>query len=291
MNMKRFTEFTHNLSGAMMLIGQTLISAFFVIIILCLVLFVEIQRVAHGIQLFEQSPQSAYTGAFVLVMMLLTLEFVIHYIETKSGYHQEQKRDFSLRIVCQWLAYFVGYGDSWQARLKSPAQSIKSYSRLLTVTILALALGGSMSDALATVQGNWMQGLQTIILESSLLEIVEWGGGLLFALALVVGAQRLTAYVAQRASETLISADTHADISVQTISKKDQDTEPVIHIVEPDIYLLDAEHPEYKVTCDCGWERTYDNADSSQRGLSAHQQKCSIYQEYAKNEQLVEVTS
>ena len=72
--MQRFTETTHNLSGAIMLTGQTLISAFFVIVILVLVLIVEIQRVAHGILLFEQSENLAYLGAFVLVMMLLTLE-------------------------------------------------------------------------------------------------------------------------------------------------------------------------------------------------------------------------
>ncbi len=277
MTMSRFTELMHNLSGAMMLIGQTLISAFFVIIILCLVLFVEIQRVAHGIQLFEQSPGLAYFGAFVLVMMLLTLEFVIHYVESKSGYHQQRKTEFSLRLFAQWMKYFLGLSDSWKPRHKSPANAIKTYSRLLTITILALALGGSMSEALSTVQGNWIAGLRTIALESSLLEIVEWSGGLLFALALVVGAQRLTAYVAQRASETLAeTSDTPQPVSPEHHDIFDYQT--------PDIILIDAEHPEFISECICGWQKQYDNADSSQRGLNAHQQKCSIYQEYAETE-------
>lgn len=298
MTMSRFTELMHNLSGAIMLFGQTLISAFFVVIILCLVLFVEIQRVAHGIQLFEQSPKSAYTGAFVLVMMLLTLEFVIHYIESKSDYHQERKSDFSLRHFGQWFLYFIGYQDkdkgiTWQARLKSPAQAIKSYSRLLTMTILALALGGSMSDALANVSGNWMQGLQTILLESSLLEIVEWSGGLLFALALVVGAQRLTAYVAQRASETLLSNDNQGDIEIQAdYEKEKRDYSEDEHVDrEINIFTLDDTsealpfdgvefHEEHTASCEfCSWTKNgYDSEVNARRGLSMHQRSCELYQ-------------
>lgn len=291
-SMKQFTETTHNLSGAIMLTGQTLISAFFVIVILVLVLIVEIQRVAHGILLFEQSENLAYLGAFVLVMMLLTLEFVVHYVEAKNDYHEQLQTQFSLRLTWQWIVYASGFSDQWQPRHKSPAQSIKSYSRLLTLTILALAVAGSMSSAINNIDGNWIDGLQAIAMQSTLAEIIEWTGGLLFALALVIGTQRLTAYVAQRASETLIEASDSItpDTKVQvTETQLEQLSEPIIHIVEPELPLLDAEHPEFTVDCVCGWTKTYDNPDSSQRGLNAHQQKCSIYQEYANNEQLLEV--
>ena len=282
--MQRFTETTHNLSGAIMLTGQTLISAFFVIVILVLVLIVEIQRVAHGILLFEQSENLAYLGAFVLVMMLLTLEFVVHYVEAKNDYHEELQTENSFRVWWESVAYFWGWRDDWTPRHKSPAQSIKSYSRLLTSTILALAVAGSMSGAISQVDGNWINGLQQIALQSTLAEIIQWTGGLLFALALVIGTQRLTAYVAQRASETLLEASSSVapETSLQIVEPQDlQKPDPVIHIVEPELPLLDAEHPEYTVNCVCGWTKTYDNADSSQRGLNAHQQKCSIYQEYA----------
>lgn len=302
MTMTRFTEMMHNISGAMMLGGQTLISAFFVIVILILVLFVEIQRVAHGIELFEKSTKLAYLGAFVLVMMLLTLEFVIHYIESKTGYHQQRKRDFSFRLMWQWLVYVSGFGDTWQERLKSPAQSIKTYSRLLTMTILALALGGSMSEALASVSGNWIQGLQTIALESSLLEIVEWTGGLLFALALVIGAQRLTAYVAQRAAETLSQSsdgqsidDTEAieaDYAVTVdLPANDQQALPFIEATKmiqnvsanPLLPTVDLGHI---ASCpDCGWTSTpKDTEANANRALSMHQRKCEVCNQ-------VEVTS
>lgn len=290
--MTRFTETMHNISGGLMLFGQTMISAFFVIVILCLVLFVEIQRVAHGIQLFELSTELAYFGAFVVVMMLLTLEFVIHYVESKNGYHQERKSDFSLRLLWQWLFYFLGVGDSWQARLKSPAQSIKSYSRLLTVTILALALGGSMKEAISKVQGNWIQGLQTIALESSLLEIVEWSGGLLFALALVIGAQRLTAYVAQRASETLVNdSDTRSTeyaTEIETVypvtvdlPANNQQALPFAEIenfsvIVPDVTLQPMADLGHIAVCDdCGWTSSpKDSEVNANRSLAMHRRNC-----------------
>lgn len=294
MTMTRFTEMMHNVSGALMLGGQTLISAFFVIVILILVLAVEIQRVAHGILLFEQSTNLSYLGAFVLVMMLLTLEFVIHYVESKTGYHQQQKSHFSLRILWRWLKYVSGYentdnGVTWNERLKSPAHSIKSYSRLLTVTILALALGGSMSETLASVSGNWMTGLQTIALESSLLEIVEWSGGLLFALALVIGAQRLTAYVAQRASETLAqsSQDEYVDseININPLENHQDllDTQPSPALTAyDDSYLLqEPEEPEEPETfssecliSECDWHgQDYSEERYARQALKMHMKK------------------
>lgn len=280
--MKQFTEGMHNLSGALMLIGQTLISAFFVIVILVLVLAVEIQRVAHGIQLFETQDNLAYLGAFVLVMMLLTLEFVIHYVEAKHGYEAKRQQDFSLRHFFNWLGYFLGGSKHWQPRLKSPAQEIKSYSRLLTITILALALGGSMSDALAQVSGNWISGLQQIALESTLLELVEWFGGLLFALALVVGAQRLTSYVAQRASETLVQAQTDNEVPVlplETASTLENDA-----YIDSEINISDESDTEPQnmvaVCEDCGWESSPKPTFKRVRmSLNQHRKTCKKYQE------------
>lgn len=271
--MKKFTELMHNVSGALMLIGQTLISAFFVIVILVLVLVVEIQRVAHGIQLFEQASNLAYFGAFVLVMMLLTLEFVIHYVESKSGFHQEQKTKFSLKVAAGSLKYFLGYDNGWKPRYKSPAHEIKSYSRLLTMTILALALGGSMTDALSSVSGSWIQGLQTIALESSILEIVEWSGGLLFALALVIGAQRLTAYVAARAAETLQSSEPQSpqkneSVYPVTVNLPEIDQKPLPHI--------GYENLDHIAICDdCGWQSSpKDSEVNASRALSMHRRSC-----------------
>lgn len=64
--------------------------------------------------------------------------------------------------------------------------------------------------------------------------------------------------------------------------------QPAIEIL-PEINLLEAENPTFIVACDCDWTREYSNADSSQRGLNAHQQKCKIYQGIAQME-FVEVS-
>lgn len=276
-SMQEFTELMHNLSGALMLFGQTLISAFFVIVILGLVLFVEIQRVAHGIQLFEASEQLAYLGAFVLVMMLLTLEFVVHYVETKHGYHDDLKTNFSLRLFGQWLQYVIGWGDEWEARHKSPAHEIKSYSNLLIATILALAVAGSMSSAISEIDGNWMQGVQAIATQSTLAELIEWIGGLLFALALVVGTQRLTSYVAQRASETLVSSDKPKQTIKHDIGINQQDI--AIVSINPDMasWIVDPDSL-HDITCpDCGKEFTgYDTERKAQLALQAHKRHCDV---------------
>src|SRR5690606_1250205 len=140
---------------------------------------------------------------------------IVHYVETKEGYHQAVQHAFSLRQMREWLKYFFGVGQHYQPRVLSPAQRIKSYSRLLTLTILALALGGSMDTAISQVQGTWTEGLQAILFQSTLAEMVEWIAGVLFALTLVLGSQRITAYVAQRAAETL--SEKHAPyVSEQT---------------------------------------------------------------------------
>lgn len=278
--MKQFTDWMHSLSGALMVIGQTLIAAFGVIVILVFVVIVEIQRVAHGVQLFEEN--GAYTGAGVLVLLLLTLEFIVHYVETKHGYHHEQQNAFSLRQFREWLKYFIGFGQHYTARPLSPAQRIKSYSQLLTLTILALALGGSMDTAISQVQGTWIQGLQAILFQSSLAEIVEWIAGVLFALTLVIGSQRITAYVAQRAAETLEQSSVETVGQVTAIPEQgdntvmqDFDSESAV-IAFDDIviaeWLIDAEN-SYIETCeDCDWStEAKDSQDSAVRALRAHQ--------------------
>lgn len=293
--MQQFTETTHNLSGAIMLTGQTLISAFFVIVILVLVLIVEIQRVAHGILLFEQSENLAYLGAFVLVMMLLTLEFVVHYVEAKNDYHEELQTENSFRVWWESVAYFWGWRKDWKPRHKSPAQSIKSYSRLLTSTILALAVAGSMSGAISQVDGNWISGLEQIALQSTLAEIIQWTGGLLFALALVIGTQRLTAYVAQRASETLLEASSNVSIDKYvdtTINMKSSinhqeldDTQPLIVTnVYDDADLLQQEE-NHAISCPhCEWSNDgYSSERYANQALKMHIK--------ANHQELLEVVS
>lgn len=57
-------------------------------------------------------------------------------------------------------------------------------------------------------------------------------------------------------------------------------------IEDASVNLLQAENPTFEAVCECGWSKTYDNADSQWRGLNAHQQKCEFHQQNAEIEVL-----
>lgn len=275
LTMPKFTQDMHNVSGAAMLIGQTMISAFFVLVILCLILVVDIQRVSHGIALFEAGEWLAIGGAFVMVMALMTLEFVSHYIEAKNGYHKPAKKHLSWRLIVEWWDYFSGQGDSWKAREKSPALHIRKYAGLLKIAILLLALTGSMADEIATVNGTWLDGLIQIATESTLLEFVRYTTSLIYTYALVSGAELLTGYVAQRASETLLGSNGHNhEIHHEVIAYGHAAS--VVNI-NPDMadWYLNPEHVHISECSACGWESDEKaSEDSAMRALRAHKLNC-----------------
>jgi|GEM_PF-6204438 len=282
MTMTRFTEMMHNVSGALMLGGQTLIAAFFVVVILILILVVDIQRVSHGIALFEDGKWLTIGGGFVLIMALMTLEFVAHYIEAKYNYHKPAKKHLSWRLIVEWWDYFSGQNDSWKAREKTPALHIRKYAGTLKIAILMLALAGSMADEISTLPGNWIDGFVDIGTQSSLLDMVRYTTSLLYTYVLVSGAELLTAYVANRAAEygkQAVSGDTNTVQEVAELSEH-QSIVSVMDIEPASPDLLNAEY--HRVECICGWSKEYDNANSSAKGLKAHQQSCKIYQDFAK---------
>lgn len=275
LTMPKFTQDMHNVSGAAMLIGQTMISAFFVLVILCLILVVDIQRVSHGIALFEAGEWLAIGGAFVMVMALMTLEFVSHYIEAKYGYHKPAKKHLSWRLMVEWWDYFSGQGDSWKAREKSPALHIRKYAGLLKIAILLLALTGSMADEIATVDGTWLDGLIQIATQSTLLEFVRYTTSLIYTYALVSGAELLTGYVAQRASETLLGSktDSHDIYHEKVIDGHELSVVNINHDMAD--WYVDPNEIHVSECPDCGWisdEKTSEM--SAMQALRGHKLNC-----------------
>jgi hypothetical protein len=180
---------------------QTLIIAFGVPLVLVLLLIVEQQRVVHGILLFESDVGLASFAAWALVLLNLTLEFTIEYIESRTGYTASVPTRPSLRIWAHHAAYAVGLGRNWRIQNLSPAARYKNLLRLVTFTILALALAGSMRGVIEQVVGTWHEALVHILTGSSLSLMLTWTGGLLFAAAAVLAAQGLSRYVAVRCAE------------------------------------------------------------------------------------------
>lgn len=183
--------------------AQTVIVSLGIPLVLILLLIVEQQRVLHGIALFESDRALAEFAATALVLLNLVLEFQVHYIEDKAGYQESQASAWSFRIGWQSAAYTLGFGETWIPRALSPANRYKRLLRLVTFTILSLALVGSMRAVIEVTNGAWYEAVVSILTDSSLLLMMTWLGGLLFAAAAVLSAQGLSRYVAIRCVEII----------------------------------------------------------------------------------------
>lgn len=182
-------------------LAQTIIVSLGVPVVLVLLLVVEHHRVVEGILLFDQNTTFASFAAAALVVLNLVLEFQVHYVEHRAGYEDERRSRWSLRIWSRNMAYRLGLGDDWTVQHLSPAARYKRLLSLVTFTILALALVGSMRTVIQDVDGAWYVGMVSVVTDSSLLLMMTWTGGLLFAAAAVLSAQGLSRYVANRCVE------------------------------------------------------------------------------------------
>lgn len=189
------------IGDVMLTFSQTAIVAFGVPIVLILLLIVEQQRVVHGIGLFEVDFHLASFAAWAMVILNLIMEFLVHHVEEREGYIQQAEYVFSLRLWFNRVRYVIGFGDDWQPYPQSPAQRFRRILNLITFTILALALAGSMRPIIAQMSGAWYEALAAIVTRSTLAQGFTWLGGLLFAGAAVLSAQGLSRYVAIRCVE------------------------------------------------------------------------------------------
>lgn len=188
-------------------IAQTMIVSLGAPVILVLLLVVEHHRVVEGIKLFDSNPTFAGFAAFALVLLNLVLEFTVHHVEHKSGWMDRPRSQWSIRIWVKNTAYLIGLGDDWTPRQLSPATRYRRLLRLVTWTILALALFGSMRTVIESTNGRWYDAIVSIVVESDLAQITTWLAGLLFAAAAVISAQGLSRYVAILCVEILARVD------------------------------------------------------------------------------------
>lgn len=220
----------HQTSDVIQVFVQSLLTSFGLMVILVGVLWVEGVRVYEGISLFD--PNVAVGGAVVLVMMNTVLEFIIHWVEHQNNWINPPRYQFSFALVARRLSYIIGKEKNFTPLAKSPAHEFKVYMRLLTAGILFIALVGSMKEAISGVNGNWFDGFISIFTQSTLAEFTTWLSGFIFALITVVGAQRLTAYVAKRVTETLAHAET-----LGTSNTLDYEIQQAIENVTHEVYM------------------------------------------------------
>ncbi len=206
----RLLEFIISTGETLLTFSQTIIVSLGVPLVLVLLLIVEHQRVVHGIALFEADYALASFAAAALVLLNLVLEFQVHYVEHSAGYIAARSQKWSFRIWLTNAAYTAGIGENWQAQEHSPAHRYKVLLNIVTFTILALALAGSMKSVIQATPGAWYDALVTIVTQSDLLTILTWAGGLLFAAAAVLSAQGLSRYVAIRTVEIVAQMEARA---------------------------------------------------------------------------------
>jgi hypothetical protein len=192
-------------SAVLFTMTRAIIVSFGVPVVLFLFLIVEQQRVAHGIALFETNEALASFAGWALVILNLTVEFMIEYTESQHRYQSTKHSQFSLRILGGQLAYFFGLTKHWQPLPLSPAHRYKRLLRMVTFTILILALAGSMRTVITQSDAVWYRAIEDIVLRSDLNEMITWASGLLFAGAGVLAAQGLSRYIAVRCVEIIVN--------------------------------------------------------------------------------------
>jgi len=197
----KLLEAIANAGNILITISQSLIVNIGVPVVLVLLLIVEQQRVYHGISLFEVNSGLGAFAATSLVILNLVLEIIAHHVEYTKGYEPERDKRWSLRIAWHNFIYRIGWGDDWKEQQLSPAQWAHGLLRIVTFTILSLALAGSMKMVIQQQSGTWYSALWAILTQSNLLDMMTWMGGLLFAAAAVFSAQGLSRYVAIRTVE------------------------------------------------------------------------------------------
>jgi len=237
----RFNRFFPRLLDAMLSAGDTLIAFVKTIIlsagipfILLGLLIVEHHRVVQGIGLFDTDSTFAGIAAAVLVGANLVLEFLIHFTEHRAGYVPDVSRQWSLRLWWQHARYTLGIGDTWTPRQLSPAHRFYSLLRLVTFTILALALAGSMRDVIGSTPGAWHTALISIVTESDLLRMSTWLSGLLFAAAAVLTAQGLSRYVSVQTVEIVANMKARQTQAIPYATELDNAAANVVYAIVAD---------------------------------------------------------
>lgn len=214
----KFLKSLHAIGDVFITLTHTILIAFGVPAVLAVFMVVEQGRVSHGIKLFDATEALAILGAWAVVIANLLLELLISWREHQSGWTAPPQYDFSFRLVAMRLRYMFGQTTDWQPAPKSPAQRFKAVLRIITFAILALALAGSMRAVLEQSSGDWYAALGRIILHSTLSEIVTWIGGLLFAFAVVMTAQVLSHFVAERVVEIVaVMQSTGSDRDIRAL--------------------------------------------------------------------------
>lgn len=201
LNYDSFIKGARKFNKAFLVFFETTVN-FSAIIVLFLMVYVEFQRISHGIALFENNLALQISAALAVVLPLIVVEFNIVEIEHETNYVTERKEKPSLRLWFNQFKYFV-WGSA-EKEYYSPAIRYLNLAIMIRLAIVFLAFSGSMYNLFQEVSAeSWYDGL-LLILNSDLNTMLTLVNGVLFTAAIVWIASALSHQIAETAYKTRV---------------------------------------------------------------------------------------
>jgi hypothetical protein len=174
--------------------GMEIISVLFTVVLVLfgmligsgLLVIAEVAAVYKGFQLIEPSGVLALLYAGTTVLFFLTVLFIREIIARKS--ENEPQPAFSLRLAVRRLTYFLGVRKAWSVEYRQSKpllQQVDHAITALTYTMILFGLLGRLQERMSKLSGNWLNGLEQILTQSSLQEMVGLVGAVVMTMALL----------------------------------------------------------------------------------------------------------
>lgn len=203
LNYSKLLNLVNEFSNVVFTFLKTLLNTIVLLPILVGVLAVEIPRVQLGIQIFDKDVQHSALGASVLVLSLLTFQFLLLYIESQSEYVRKIKYKFSLRLLFTNLKYFVGLEKLEE---KHNVSKYESVTKLIEFGVIFLSAVGSLQESIKVATEkklSWHQAIIDIIINSDAKTFFDAAVSIVFAVVIVRMSTTLTYHIGQVAIDAL----------------------------------------------------------------------------------------
>lgn len=185
----RGMEFIAMIFTVLLVLGGMLIGS-------VLLIMAEIAAVSKGFAVIESSPLLSVLYACTTVFFFLTVLFIREIIAHKQ--QAEPQPVLSMRLMMQRVLYFLGIRRDWRVMYKDRKPillQVDSAVTWLMWTIVLFGLLGRLSERMAGLTGNWMDGLRAIAMQSTLQEMTALVGALVMTVALLLATHFIVYFV------------------------------------------------------------------------------------------------
>lgn len=220
LNYPKLINLVNEISNVIFTILKTFLNTIFLVPILGGVLLVEIPRVQSGVKIFDSDESHSLLAACVLVLSLLTFQFLVLYIEAQEKKEKVKKYKFSLRLLFRNLKYFIGFEEPVE---KSLANRYERVTSLLEFGVIFLSVVGSLQPSIAIAAASekpWHEALIDIIFNSNADVFFDAAVGIVFAVVIVRTSTTIARYVGEKATDALVEMENKRVLVVDKINKQ-----------------------------------------------------------------------